>query len=258
MAIVTPSGGQSSAAIAGQGTTFIQQKIQGEFPAVPDNVLASKLSDTIREFYTNTGAWRENIGPYNISANQLNLDINPVDQYSQFQYVLGAWLFANPGAVGASVLGPNQPYPMTALPRRAFGLQFSTPGPYPLWYWMETPSRMWLYQPPQAPLGQVLWIYGILVPLVNTPVLPPIATTHHLDALMSGTIARLCRMPKKPWSDKDYAMEHGRIYKKESLRWRDVANRSYSNAVPPWKFPSFAGRNGSNGSQGTSQFGIFG
>jgi len=255
MAIVTLDGGQSSAALAGQGTTFLQQKIQGEFPAAPDNVIASKLSDTIREFYTNTGAWREVIGPYNISALQPNIDINPVDQYSQFQYVLGAWLFAPTGSRGASVLGACQAYPMTVIPRRAFGLQFQTPGPYPLWYWMETPTRMWLYQPPQTSLGQVLWIYGILVPLVNTPVLPPIAITHHLDALMSGTLERLYRMPKKPWTDKDGAMEHGRIYKKESRRWRDVANRSYSNATPPWQYPSFAGR---NNAQGTSQLGIFG
>lgn len=255
MAIVTLDGGQSSAALAGQSTTFIQQKIQGEFPAAPDSVIASKLSDTIRDFYTSTAAWREVIGPYNISSNQLNIDINPVDQYSQFQYVFGAWLFAPTGSVGANVLGACQAYPMVALPRRAFGLQFQTPGPYPLWYWMETPTRMWLYQPPQAALGQVLWIYGALLPLVNTPVLPPIATTHHLDALMSGTIARLCRMPKKPWSDKDAVMEHERIYKRESRKARDLANRSYTNATAPWRFPSFAG---TNNNQGTSQMGIFG
>lgn len=242
MALITLDGGQSSAALAGQGTTFIQQKIQGEFPAAPDPVIASKLSDTIREFYTNTGAWREVIGPYNINALQQNIDINPVDQYSQFAYVLSAFIYP-------SYPGGNQTQPLMPTPRRLFGLNYTSPGPYPLYYWMETPTRMWLYPYPQNALGQSLWIYGILVPLVNTPVLPPIAVTHHLDALMSGTLNRLYRMPKKPWTDKDAAMEHLRIYRKESLRWRDVANRSYSNATAPWSFPAFAGSNNNSTQQ---------
>lgn len=236
MAIVTLDGGQSSAAIGGQGTTFIQQKVQGEFPAAPDSLIQSKLADCIRDFYTTTAAWREVIGPYNIAANQQTLDINPVDQYSQFQYLLGAFLFP-------STPGSNQTQPIKPLSRRPFGLMFSNPGPYPLWYWMETPSRMWLYPQPAAALGRSLWLYGALLPLVNTPVLPPIAITHHLDALMSGTIHRLCRMPKKPWTDKDAAEEHRRIYVKEQRKARDLANRSYSNATAPWCYPSFAGRN---------------
>lgn len=252
MALVTLDGGQSSAALAGQGTIFIQQKITADFPAAPDNLIASKLSDTIREFYTNTGAWREVIGPYNVGALQQNLDINPVDQYSQFQYVMGAFLFP-------SSPGSNQQQPMRPLPRRPFGLNFQTPGPYPLWYWMENPTRMWLYPQPQAALGRALWLYGILVPLVNTPVLPPIAITHHLDALMWGTLARLFRMPKKPWSDPTEAQENQRMYKKECLRWRDVANRSYSNATAPWRFPSFAGTYNNQGNgQGGMQWGVRG
>lgn len=247
MALVTLDGGQSSAALAGQGTTFIQQKITGDFPAAPDSLIASKLSDTIREFYTNTGAWREVIGPYNIGALQPALDINPVDQYSQFQYVLNAFLFP-------SSPGSNQEQPLRPTARRLFGLNYDTPGPYPLWYWMETPTRMHLYPRPQAALGQCLWLYGILIPLVNTPILPPIAVTHHLDALMWGTLARLYRMPKKPWSDPTEAQENQRMYKKECLRWRDVANRSYTNATPPWRFPSFAGHN----NHGTSQWGVRG
>lgn len=247
MALVTLDGGQSSAALAGQGTTFIQMKIQGECPAVPDSVIASKLSDTLRDFYTTSGAWREVIGPYNLSALQGELDINPVDQYSQFAFVLNSFIFP-------SVPGGNQTQPMRPSARRLFGLSFSNPGPYPLWYWMETPSRMHLFPPPQTNLGQVLWVYGILIPLVNTPVLPPIAITHHLDALMSGTLQRLYRMPKKPWTDKDAAMEHSRIYRKEWRLARDLANRSYTNATAPWTFPSFAGRN----NHGTSQWGVRG
>lgn len=248
MAIITLDGGQSSAALAGQGTTFLLQKIAGEMPAAPDPVIQSKLSDTIREFYTDSGAWREVIGPYNLGQNQQYIDINPVDQYSQFQYVLNARIFP-------SIPGGNQEQPLRPTPRRLFGLNYTQPGPYPLWYWMETPTRMWLYPYPQTSLGKCLWLYGILLPLVNTPVLPPMALTHHLDGLMSGTLSRLFRMPKKPWTDKEGAMEHDKIYRREKLKARDLANRSYSNATPPWHYPSFAGRNSNHG---TSVWGVRG
>lgn len=247
MALVTLDGGQSSAALAGQSTLFLQQKIAMEFPAAPDTLIASKLSDCIREFYTNSGAWREVIGPYNVSALQQVLHVNPVDQYSQFQYVLNAFIFP-------STPGGNQEQPMRPSPRRLFGLSYQNPGPYPLWYWMETPDRMHLYPPPQNSLGKTLWVYGILLPLVNTPRLPPIATTHHLDALVWGTLWRMYMMPKKPWTDATLASQYRKEFKREMLRWRDVANRSYSNATAPWTFPSFAGRN----NHGTSQWGVRG
>lgn len=244
MAIITPDGGQSSVVLAGNDTSYIVNKILLEQPAAPDSLVAAKLDDTLRDFYTNSGAWREVIGPYNLVAGREDVFLNPVDQYSQLQYVLDVYLYP-------STPGGTQELHLGVSPCKLYNI---TPAPAPMYYWMETPDHMHIYPAPPTNLGQILYIYAILLPLTNTTRLPNIAITHHLDALMWGTLARLCRMPKKPWSDKDAAAEYQKMFNREKLRWRDVANRSYSKATPPWRFPSFAGRN----NHGTSVWGVRG
>jgi hypothetical protein len=244
MAILTPDGGQSSVVLNGAATSFLVNKIILEMPAAPDTLVASKLDDTLREFYTNSGAWREVIGPYNLVANREDVWVNPVDQFSQAQYVLDVWIYP-------STPGGNQQQRLGVSNTKLYGV---TPAPYPLWYWMETPDHMHLYPSPPTNLGQVLYMLAIMLPLTNTTRLPNMAITHHQDALIWGTLARLMMMPKKPWTDVDAAREYGKMYKRETLRWRDVANRSYSKSTPPWKFPGFAGRN----NHGTSVWGVRG
>lgn len=246
MAIVMPDGGQSSTALNGKSTDFLMNKIILDMPAAPDALVASKLSDVLRDFYTNAGAWREEVGPYRISPGRETVFVNPVDQYSQFQYILGARIYP-------SIIGGNQSQMLKPSPRKIYG----TDTGLPLWYWMENPTTMHLYPVPSTAqvTGQVLWLYGILLPLINTTRLPDMAITHHQDAICWGTLARLHMMPQKPWSDKNAAAEYMKMYRRETLRWRDVANRSYSNATPRWQYPSFAGNNSNHG---TSQWGVRG
>lgn len=238
MAILMPDGGQSSVVLNGQDTSYIALKVAQEFPAAPDTLIQSKLSDVLRDFYTNAGAWREVIGPYSLSAGREVIFLNPVDQYSQLQYVLQAWLFP-------SVAGGNSEQYLRPSDHKLFGVN---PAPSPLWYWMETPDTMHVYPVPQTNLGQVLFVNAIMLPLVNTPRLPNMAITHHFDALWFGVLARMYMMPNKPWTSLPLAAQYRKDYRREMLRWRDVANRSYSSATPQWRYPSFAGRNNHGGS----------
>lgn len=240
MALITPDGGASSVALNGVSTTYLTNKIVMEAPGMPDALVASKLFDVLREFYTNAGAWRERIGPYKVKPNRNVVYVNPVDQYSQFQYVLEAHLYPFPGA--------NQKQPLRPTPTPLQGTDVGTP----LWYWMTDPTTLNLYPTPTAAAD--LYIYGILLPLINTPKLPDISTTHHADALMWGTLARLFKMPNKPWTDQKLSAEYQREFRREMLRFRDVANRGYTNAIPQWRYPSFAGRN----NHGTSVWGVRG
>lgn len=244
MAILTPDGGQSSVVLAGTATSYIVNKILLEMPAAPDTLVAAKLDDCLRDFYTNSGAWREVIGPYNLVNGREDVFINPVDQYSQCQAVLDVWLFP-------SVAGGNDTQFLRPSPRKLYGVN---PAPNPLWYWMETPDHMHVYPTPPSNLGQILFVLAIMLPLTNTTRLPNMAITHHLDALMWGTLWRLTMMPKKPWTDVGASQNYARMYKREMLRLRDLANRSYSKATPEWRFPSFAGRN----NHGTSVWGVRG
>lgn len=238
MAIITFDGGQSSTATNSQSATYIQQKvIQQLGPAAPDTLVGSVLQDVIREFYAR-GTWRKIVGPYLIVAGRDTIYLNPIDQYSQLQYVLQPYVY--PGYDGGNTRQFLRP-----SPRKVVGSDTGAPSSF----WMQAPDQMVLYPVPDKTYGRLLYIDAFLVPVLNTAQLPTISTTHHLDALEWGTLARMYMMPKRPWSDKQLAQEYRRMYQREILRYRDEANRAYGPADTPFRFPPFAGGFQNGGSQ---------
>lgn len=235
MAIVIQDGGQSSSATNAQSTTYITQKILQGMPGAPDTLVQSVLQDVIREWYTKTASYRDVIGPYampqGIGGQNYVVPLNPVDQYRQIQHVLQAWIYpSSPG-------GGNTRQFLRPSTRLIVGSDTAQPSTF----FMQDPYTMILYPPPNQNYGRVLYVYAILLPVVNTPQLPNLAITHHLDGLMWGTQARLYRMKGKPWADKTLAEEYQRMYRQEMLRIRDEANRAYAGVDTPIFFPPFAG-----------------
>lgn len=238
MAIITFDGGQSSTATNSQSTTYIAQKVlQMLGPAAPDTLVASVLQDVIREFYAK-GTWRKIVGPYLIVQGRDTIYLNPVDQYSQLQYVLQPYIY--PGYDGGNTRQFLRP-----SPRKIVG---SDTGP-PSSFWMEHPDKMVLYPVPDRTYGRLLMVDCFLVPIINTPQLPAISTTHHLDALEWGTLARMFSMPKRPWSDKTLAQDYRLQYRREIMRYRDECNRAYGPGDTPFSYPPFAGGFQNGGSQ---------
>lgn len=233
MAIATLDGGQSSNALGGQVIAYVIDIVLMQIPGAPDQLVRTHLAQVLREFYTKSTAWRDNVGPYTIKKLQDVVQLNPIDQNTRLQFVLNAWLFPFQGS--------NTPYPLTVLTRRPFG---GTPQP-PSRYYMDRMDYLRLWPVPDQSYGKILYVYASLVPLSTAVTLPDISYTHHLDALQWGTLARLYAMPKKPWTDKAMAAEMSRKYRQEILIWRDVANRGNGPADTQVQFPRFAGRGGS-------------
>lgn len=228
MASVTLDGGQSSAAIGGQTLEYIVNLLLQELQGAPDGLVRSKLQLTMRDFYTKSTAWREVVGPYTVVLNGDEVDLNPVDQNSSVQFVLAAWLLG--------IEQPGQKTPLAVSTRLIVGADRGQPRAY----FMLTPSKMQLYPVPDRAFGRVLFAYSALIPTAGAIILPDIAFTHHLDALMSGTFYRMYAMPKKPWTDKDLATFHERKYRQEINVWRDFAIRGQSSADVPFRYPTFA------------------
>ena len=238
MAIVTPSSGQSSSAINGQSTTYLKGNVLQQVHSAPDTLVDTVIQNVLREFYTMSTGWREIIGPYPLSINFDTVQLNPVDQYSNILIVLDAWLFPVPS-------NSNTRQFLMPSPRKIVGTDKGQPSAY----WLETPDIMHLYPVPNISYGQVLYVYASMKPVINTTQLPPIATEHHFDALVSGALARLYRMPDKPWTDKEAAMFYTKEFRRGISLWRDFANRGHSGKIDtPMIFPPFAGKY-SQGSQ---------
>lgn len=234
MAVVTLDGGQSASALGGQTLAYVGNLVSLQVQGAPDQLIQAMLTQVVREFYTKSTAWRETVGPYNVLPNVSGfVPLNPVSQNARLQFVLAAFLFPINGS-----LVPNHLAPVTRQPRGG------TPQ-LPHEYFMEKMDVMQLFPYPDSNYGPVLYVYASLVPTPNAATLPDISYTHHLDALTWGTLARLYMMPKKPWTDKNLAAEYSKKFRQEILLWRDVAGRGQGPSDTRFRFPSFAGRGGS-------------
>lgn len=232
MPIVTLDGGQSSVALGGQTMDYVAQLVAQQIQGAPDPLIASQLQLVAREFYTKSTSWRDTVGPYNIQTGKDVIDLNPVDQNTQVQFVLGAFTLLS---------SAQSPTPLVPTTRKPYG---GSPN-LSVAYYMQQPSVMQLYPVPSTSLGKVLYVYAALIPSQNANLLPDISYTQHVDALLWGTFARLYRMSKKSWSDKDLAMLYEKKYRQEILMARDIANRGYGPSDTGVRFPPFAGRAGS-------------
>lgn len=233
MAIATLDGGQSSQALGGQVIQYLTNLVLQQVPGAPDQLVTTQVTQVAREFYTKSTAWREDVGPYTIKQLQDTIQLNPVDQNKRVQFVLDAWLFPFEGS--------NLPQQLTVLTRAPYG---GTPQP-PSRYFMKAMDQLQLYPVPDQTYGKILYVHASLVPTPTASTLPDVAYTHHLDALQYGVLARLYRMPKKPWSDKQLGQDYERKFRQEIMIWRDVAQRGNGPADTPIFYPRFAGRGGS-------------
>jgi hypothetical protein len=230
MAIITLDGGQSSSALGGQTITYVAQYVAQQIAGAPDTLIRSTLTRVLNDFYTRSTAWRANVGPYNVAAGVAQVNLNPVDQNTRLQFVLGAFMFPFNGSEEPLTLFPSV--------RQFLG---GTPAP-PSRYYMQQPDQMILYPVPDISYGNILYAYASLVPTTLAAQLPDASYTQHVDALIWGTMSRLYFMPKKPWTDKEEGARLEKKYRQEILIYRDIANRGYGPADTALRFPSFAGR----------------
>lgn len=230
-------GGQSSAAINGQSLEYISQQVLLQCPGAPDALVQSVLNNVIRDFYFKSTGWREVIGPYTIVPGVNRIALNPVDQYSQCQDVLGAFVWPNYDA------GQTLRY-LRPLQRQPFGPGLTTNTGPPYSYYMDGPDTMLLYPNSDQLYGNLLYVYMSLVPALNVGRLPNISMTHHFDGLFYGTLKRLCEMPNKPWTVKDRTVinDWSRMNRQQIVIARDQANRGFGPSEDVQRFPNFAGR----------------
>jgi hypothetical protein len=232
MAQVTLDGGASSAALGGQTVTYVAQMVAQQVQGCPDTLIQSHLTRVLNDFYTRSTAWRDTVGPYALNQNMPLIELNPVGQNERLQFVLGAYLM--PTQVDA-------PQPLPPATRMFVG---GSPGP-PSCYYMRRYDELLLYPAPDQTYGNILYVYAVLVPTTLSAQLPNMSYTHHSDGLIAGVLSRLYKIPKRPWSDKELAVDYDKQFRREIALARDQANRGYGPADSSTWFPPFAGRTGS-------------
>jgi len=229
MPIVTIDGGQSSSAVAGRTLQYLGAIAAQQLPGAPDTLIQSQLVLVLRHFYTESTGWRGVVGPYSVTIGKQNTFLNPVDQDTEVQFVLEAYLYPTPN-------GGSQ---KQSLPPSTRLVLTNVPGP-PTTHFMVTPDTLVIQPVPDQTYGAVLYVFAALKPTAGAVNLPDIAFTHHLDGILAGLFERMYRMPKKPWTDEKASARYGQQYKTEIAKWRDFAIRGQGSADVPFVYPAFA------------------
>lgn len=203
-----------------------QSPLEARFAGATPQIVRQELNAAIQEFYFQSRAWREQIGPYTVTAAQANVTLNPVQTHAKVVFVHQAWIEdPDNGVRGLKAL--------TVYP---------TDGQtdYPTHYYAADPLLLRLWPTPDATLGTVLYADAALAPLSSTAQLPSVAASHHFEAILEGSLARLFLMPNKPWTDLMQAAVYTRSFRRRCMEFRAISDSGYTRADPPWRFPPFA------------------
>lgn len=227
--------------MANTSLTLLTQLVLQELNGCPDPLAIAQLQRVIGDFYTFTTGWRDIVGPYNVAQGVDTIALNSpviaadtiVQQNANVQFVLSAWLYPNMGGSAG-----NMRQWLVPVSRKVVGNNVNRPSTY----FMTKPDTLVMYPVPDQTYGTILYAYASLVPIPVVTQLPAIATSHHLDAIIAGTLAKLMGMSRKPWSDKAEAANQMLLYRRYKAAWRAFAERNYGPNDKLVLFPSFAGR----------------
>jgi hypothetical protein len=201
--------------------------LQSRLPGATTDLIRSELLAAIREFYFQSNAWREQIGPFRVTSGDDLVWLNPADAYSDVKWVHGCAL---------RLEDDNSVIYLTPLSSRPLQVRSDRP----THYHCADPYTIRLWPVPDQDYGNILYVDATLVPLPDATRLPNIAVSHHFEAILEYALARIFSIPNKPWTDRPSGLQYLLSARRRAVQFRDIADRGYTKMSNPQRFPSFA------------------
>lgn len=205
-------------------TVAVSTWLQDILPRTPGLVRAVAKREFMlacREFFEQSFAWREVLGPSSVVAGTASYPQSPVSADILVAGILSV-------EYGGRSLYPRSRKPagevLTGLPDS---------------YYIDNVSTVVLCPTPLADAASVLNVYVALTPNLTSLVLPDIADTLFRDALLDGVLARLYAHPAKPYSNPLLAQHHAQRFRAAMGNYTGRA-KTGQTGVAPWQFPRFA------------------
>lgn len=192
-------------------------------PGAAVDQLELELRATLREFFTKSGWWMEELSSINIKEGKDLYRLN----YPQAT-VMGvhyAWINGTPLSLGTQA-------PKTTNPSGSASVAF-----------MAESNLMQLFPMPSTDMDDALKIIVRLNPLTEMCKVPVETVTHFFDEIMDGVLGRLYGMPSKPYTNLLLSQYHLRRFRDGISTARDMGRRRFSTATRPWSFPGGWGNN---------------
>lgn len=185
------------------------------------NVVKRELSNTVREFYRDSRAWRVTVGPRNVVANRRQYILSPYDAYSE---VIGVSAVSISGQALDKLVNRSHTVSQTSS--------------IPTHYFVPEPGVLELYPTPLESIPSSMFINVELIPSENVRLLPVLAGTDHYDAIFDGLLGRMYAHPAKPYTNLSGAEYHLKRFRSAIGKAAGMAKQGGIGAQN-WRFPRF-------------------
>lgn len=202
--------------------------VTNEISNCPDSVIKQQMLLTLQEFCKETRCWQQQLDPIQLVAGQREYDTTPDSNTARVH------VFDRVDCIGVGeldLLDASQTRPadwMSAtgtVPRRVYAAaDGQTLTVYP--------------EPEGAQLPQLL-VHVRLVPKLNADSLPDEVLEKHIEAIASGTKARLMAMINRPWTDASTSGMHRSLFTAAMTDARANAGKTYVSGPTFVTPPSF-------------------
>ncbi len=195
-------------------------------PGIHRSVLKRQLILACREFFEQSWAWRQTLGPLNIVANQPTYMLSPFNSTTDVVGVLGVTI----NGIPIYALPEEPSYPPSTTPLQTVNL--------PAGYYMLRPDVLALAPVPNPTTPQTMKVLCALKPKSSVSQVPKIAVTNFYDAILAGVLYRLLNQPAKPYSNPALSMYFESRFRTLIGTYAGKAKTGFNNSAT-WRFPYF-------------------
>lgn len=189
-----------------------------DLPGCPLITVRTALIASAAEFCQRTQIWRQEVGPIQV-------------QKGRAEYGIGA-----PALVEAVVWAKCDGEHLRALDGRHVNPEHWDRVGKPTGFWRVNDTRIRLFPNPDQ--AYELYLYIALKPARDEIEIPEWLYETWAEAIASGAVWRLARIPMKEWSNPDVAHTHRMMFERAIT---DARIRDYRNTPMRVKLPSFEG-----------------
>lgn len=201
-------------------------------PGAPDFLIERVARDAIIELCQDTRALRRQIDPITLIANEYEYDLEPPANtvVHDIDYVSYKGDLLKP--VTARMLERDTPDWRNRTSSR------------PRLYTKYKPDTLYVVPKPTATIADALDISLILKPSRSSLTFDDELYEEYFDTIVNNILARLMRMPKKDWTDKQSAAEYYALYQTDIDRIRREARKATGGVAPVVGYGGIGGASG--------------
>lgn len=197
-------------------------------PGADETLVKHETLAAAREFCESSNAWIYSVPPQDLPADTSAVAITPLTNTEVGYLLLVEFRDTNADSfrtLPVTLRRPPNPDETAEAPRC---------------YYPESPALLTLYPQPTLLHADGFRADVSLIPVNQAVVFPDTFSSHWRDAIREGVLYRMYSMPSKPWSSGSMAMLHGRSFRNQIKKARDIVKRRYSTTSETWRFPYFA------------------